>query len=289
MSSSANWGGHSGSSSSFGRKKLSYHSERQRPVSGTIMSAGCVGAGADARAGRGSAHNAANSGITETPTRVCSMPTRSAISPTNGTLNPPVPHAKPIISDATVAALTGARDWPNVTLTGNVDCKNSPPIASTTTNSQPVRNGAMNRNGVDNTSESAITLRAPNLSAAGPPKNPPIPLAKRYAATDAPAWPTDSPRRVSITGTNVANVRDASVLRTTIEYSSARGLAYGRSAPNPRRVEGWSGISGTRRRKNATTARPGSASSGVHSNPNRCANGAKHKGPNENPSVPPVM
>ena len=62
------------------------------------------------------------------------MPTRSAIIPTNGTLNPPVPQAKPIISDETVAALTGASDWPNTTFTGSVDCRNMPPIASRTTN-----------------------------------------------------------------------------------------------------------------------------------------------------------
>jgi len=59
--------------------------------------------------------------MTETPTSVCSMPTRSAIIPASGTLKPPVPQAKPIISDETVAALTGARDWPNVTFTGSVD------------------------------------------------------------------------------------------------------------------------------------------------------------------------
>ena len=50
--------------------------------------------------------------------------------PTSGTLKPPVPHAKPIIKDDTVAALTGASGWPNVTLTGSVDCRKNPPTAS---------------------------------------------------------------------------------------------------------------------------------------------------------------
>ena len=34
--------------------------------------------------------------------------------------------------EETVAALTGAIDWPNVTLTGRVDCRNNPPMAMTT-------------------------------------------------------------------------------------------------------------------------------------------------------------
>ena len=41
------------------------------------------------------------------------MPMRSAIMPTSGTHSPPVPQAKPIISDDTVAALAGAIRWPN--------------------------------------------------------------------------------------------------------------------------------------------------------------------------------
>ena len=174
------------------------------------------------------------------------MPMRSAIIPAIGTLKPPVPQAKPIINDDTVAALTGARDWPKVTLTGNVDCKKSPPMASTTTNCQPLRNGAMNKNGVESTSDHAMTARAPYRSAMGPPKKPPTPLPKRYAATEAPAAPTDRPRRVNMTGTKVANVNDASVLSTTHAYSRPSGFAYGRSAANPRRVDGCKGISGTR-------------------------------------------
>ncbi|NJK60333.1 MAG: hypothetical protein HC918_08960 [Oscillatoriales cyanobacterium SM2_1_8] len=39
-----------------------------------------------------------------------------------------MPQAKPIISDDTVAALTGASICPYVTLTGSVDCSSSPPI-----------------------------------------------------------------------------------------------------------------------------------------------------------------
>ena len=61
-----------------------------------------------------------------------------------------------------------------------------------------------------------MTRRGPKRSAAGPPKNPPTPLANRYTATDAPAWPTLTPRRVSITGTNVANDSDVSVRSTTM-------------------------------------------------------------------------
>ena len=72
------------------------------------------------------------------------------------------------------------------------------------------------RNGVDRTSDHAITRRGPNRSAAGPPRNPPAPLANRYAAAMAPAWLTLRPRRVSITGTNVANASDVSVRRTTM-------------------------------------------------------------------------
>ena len=41
---------------------------------------------------------------------VDSMPMRSAAIPTNGTQMPPIPQANPIISDDTVAALTGASD-----------------------------------------------------------------------------------------------------------------------------------------------------------------------------------
>ena len=53
-----------------------------------------------------------------------------------------MPHAKPIISDETVAALTGASAWPKTTLTGSVDCRKKPPTASTTMNDQPDRSGA---------------------------------------------------------------------------------------------------------------------------------------------------
>src|SRR5262245_29159304 len=119
-----------------------------------------------------------------------------------------MPQAKPIISDDTVAALTGASACPNVTLTGSVDCRKKPPTHSAAVNIQPDRSGAATRNGVANTSDAAITLRGPTRSAAGPPRNPPTPVANRYAAAIAPASLTLNPRRVSIVGTNVANASD---------------------------------------------------------------------------------
>ena len=103
-----------------------------------------------------------------------------------GTLKPPMPQANPIISDDTVAALTGASACPNTTLTGSVDCRKKPPIASTTMNNQPDSRGAASRKGAHRTSDQTITRRGPNRSAAGPPKKPPTPLAKRYAARMAP-------------------------------------------------------------------------------------------------------
>ena len=93
-----------------------------------MTSAGCGALGRGERSGSGSAQAAASSGMTARPTSVGSMPARSAMSPTIGTLRPPVPQANPIISEDTVAALTGASDCPNVTLTGSVDCRNSPPM-----------------------------------------------------------------------------------------------------------------------------------------------------------------
>src|SRR5688500_303044 len=98
-----------------------------------------------------------------------------------------MPQAKPIIRDDTVAALTGASSWPNVTLTGSVDCRKKPPIANAITNAQPDSSGVATRKGVDSASDHTITRRGPNRSAAGPPKKPPTPLANRYAATKAPA------------------------------------------------------------------------------------------------------
>ena len=101
------------------------------------------------------------SGTSASPARVDSIPTRSAIIPTNGTLRPPVPQANPIISDDTVAALTGAIACPNTTLTGSVDCRNRPPMATRMTKGIPLMNGATNRNGTAATSDNAITLRGP--------------------------------------------------------------------------------------------------------------------------------
>ena len=61
-------------------------------------------------AGSGQASAAASSGSTDITISVRSIPMRSASIPTNGTVSPPVPQAKPIISDDTVAALIGASD-----------------------------------------------------------------------------------------------------------------------------------------------------------------------------------
>src|SRR4029079_6884704 len=75
-----------------------------------------------ARLGNSMATAAAASGTNAIPNNVRSIPARSAIAPTSGTLNPPMPHANPIISDDTVAALTGGSAWPNATLTASADC-----------------------------------------------------------------------------------------------------------------------------------------------------------------------
>ena len=61
-----------------------------------------------------------------------------------------------------------------------------------------------------------FSVFVPELPGNGRSEKPPTPLANRYAATEAPASATVKPRRVSITGTNVANVSDASVRNTTI-------------------------------------------------------------------------
>ena len=57
-----------------------------------------------------SASAAATSGTHAITIIVRSIPMRSASMPVNGTLSPLMPHAKPIISDDTVAALIGASD-----------------------------------------------------------------------------------------------------------------------------------------------------------------------------------
>src|SRR5260370_33848814 len=107
-----------------------------------------------------------------------------------GTLNPPLPHAKPSSSDDTVAALTGASACPNTTLTGSVDCRKKPPIASIAMNCQPDSSGAARRNGAAGASDHTSPRGGPNRHAAGPPKNPPPPLANTYAAAIAPDWPS---------------------------------------------------------------------------------------------------
>jgi hypothetical protein len=58
--------------------------------------------------GSGKASRAATIGMTDITINVLSIPMRSASMPTNGTISPPMPHANPIISDDTVAALIGA-------------------------------------------------------------------------------------------------------------------------------------------------------------------------------------
>ena len=59
-----------------------------------------------------------------------------------------------------------------VTLTGSVDCRKKPPIATKATNVQPWLSDAAKRNGTAQTSDKAMTRRAPYRSAAGPPRNP---------------------------------------------------------------------------------------------------------------------
>ena len=157
------------------------------------------------------------SGTSDSPDSVVSMPIRSAIMPTNGTLSPPVPHPKPIMIDDTVAALTGASAWPNVTLTGSVDCRKNPPMARTTTNCQPVRNVAANRNGVaSDERERDDLLRAEAVRRR--PAEESADAAGEEVERDRGAGLRDAekPRRVSITGTNVENAIAVSVRRTTI-------------------------------------------------------------------------
>ena len=128
-----------------------------------------------------------------------------------------MPHAKPIISDDTVAALTGASDWPNITLTGSVDCRNKPPMASMTTNVHPDSSGDATRNGVDSDkrqrddpprTESVRSRTAEEAADA----------AREEIERDHCARPDRATGRVasSSPGTNVANDNEASVRRTTI-------------------------------------------------------------------------
>ena len=75
--------------------------------------------------------------------------------------------------------LCGASACPKLTLTGSVDCRNSPPPASSSANVQPVVCGAASRNGVDSNSDHRITRRGPKRSASVPPQKPPMPDMKR--------------------------------------------------------------------------------------------------------------
>ena len=143
------------------------------------------------------------------------MPIRD--HPTNGTLSPPLPQAKPIISDDTVAALTGASACPNVTLTGSVDCRKNPPIATSTTNDQPSPSVAANRNGTaqhqrqrdDPPRPESIGGRAAEKSADAARKQ----ICRHGAPDDA----SDMPRLVSMTGMNVAKAIDVIVRSTTMK------------------------------------------------------------------------
>src|SRR5919106_6832309 len=74
-------------------------------VSGVAISDARAVAWAFFPGGSGNASAAAASGMNARMTSVRSIPMRSPSMPTNGALSPPVPHAKPIINDDTVAAL----------------------------------------------------------------------------------------------------------------------------------------------------------------------------------------
>ena len=88
-------------------------------------------------------------------------PSVSPRTPTTGASSEPTPQAKPIISDETVAALTGAICWPNVTLTGSVDCSRKPPTETSRVSVQPVSSWPTSRNGTATTSDQMMTRRAP--------------------------------------------------------------------------------------------------------------------------------
>ena len=85
-----------------------------------VNGAGTAGAARGASRGSGIASAAANRGIPDVIPSAVWSPSRSPMRPTTGDSSDPTPHAKPIINDDTVAALTGASCWPNVTLIGSV-------------------------------------------------------------------------------------------------------------------------------------------------------------------------
>jgi hypothetical protein len=145
------------------------------------------------------------------------IPNRSADRPINGTARLPIPQAKPIISDDTVAAPAAVSDWAKVTLTGSVLCSSNPPMASIAVKPQGDSTGAAARNGTEATSVATMTRRGPKRSASGPPKNPPIPLVSRYRKTAELAWSMLSPRRVRSVGAKVMNPYDVAVRSTTVK------------------------------------------------------------------------
>ena len=127
---------------------------------------------------------------------------------------------------------------------------------------------------------SAITRRGPKRSAAGPPRNPPAPLAKRYTATIAPACRRDSaaPRQHHRHERRERERRQRAQHDDEVEERQRPRVRPQRA--EARRCASWcSSIGGTRVRKNAITISPGIASSGVHSRPKCCAAGAKSSGP----------
>ena len=84
-----------------------------------------------------------------------------------------------------------------------------------------------------------------------------------------PASVSDMPRRVSITGMNVAKLSATRVRVTTIRYRSVSGFLYGSRARNPdssSRPPSRS-MGGTRDRTSASTASAGIMRNGVQCSP----------------------
>src|SRR5512140_1932310 len=156
-------------------------------------------------------------------------------------------------------------------LTGSVEPRKNPPAVSSNSPGKPGTTSAASSSGTDSASVQAMTRRGPKRSANGPPANPPMLPATRYAPTANPASDIDRPRLVISTGRNVEYPIATTVLTTTADQSRASGIAYGLSAPNPvgacacdRRT------SGTRLRIQYSAASAGSASQGVRVRPKAC-------------------
>ena len=129
--------------------------------SSDISGDGAAWASRGTRSGNGRANRAASSGTTAVRESAACSPNRSPTIPTTGAINEPTPQPAPIMSDDTVAALTGATCWPNVTLMGKVDCRNMPPMATSTVSVQPDVICPNRRKGTEATSVKMITRRAP--------------------------------------------------------------------------------------------------------------------------------